>query len=171
MSVIQPENHPTTHYVQFKTLLHKKGIYEAIRFINSKSVHRFTALYIFDKSLLRNICFVDKQNETIRSVDAINVTDSYCLYVRNSGQKFITPDSLDDERTQGHPKQATIQSYCGIPLMGAHGLLGTLCHFDFTPLEYTTEEVWLLEKITPTLVHWLETNLPLATEAETPDSL
>lgn len=140
----------------FKVLLQEQGLFEALRFLNSKSVHRFTALYAIEGPMLRNVCLVDKENDSVREMGAINVTDSYCLYVRNSGQKFIVPDSLSDERVQGHRKQATIQSYCGMPLVGADAMLGTLCHFDFVPLAYTEEEITFLERITPELVRWLE---------------
>ena len=68
----------------------------------------------------------------------------------------MTPDSLSDGRVQHHPKQAIIQSYCGMPLVSAEAMLGTLCHFDFTPLAYTDEEILLLEQVTPVLVRWLE---------------
>jgi GAF domain-containing protein len=143
---------------QFKSLLQDQGIYEALRFINSTSVHRFTALYAIEGPILRNICLVDKEDEAIRQMDSIKVVDSYCLYVRNSNQKFITPNSLEDPRVAGHPKQASIQSYCGIPLVSARAMLGTLCHFDFVPLAYTEDEVLLLEMISPILVAWLENN-------------
>lgn len=148
--------HSKTDALHFKNLLREQGIVEALRFLNSKSAHRFTALYAIDGAILRNICLVDKENDAVRRAESIKVTDSYCLYVRNSGQKFITPESLRDERLQDHPKQATIQSYCGMPLVGDKAMLGTLCHFDFTPLAYTEEEILLLERITPDLVTWLE---------------
>jgi hypothetical protein len=141
---------------RFKNLLRDEGIYEALNFLNSKSAHRFTALYSLEGATLKNICLVDKENASIRQMDSVKVSDSYCLYVRDSGQKFITPDSLHDDRVQGHPKQATIQSYCGMPLVGDQAMLGTLCHFDFVPLAYTDEEVTLLESVSPILVSWLE---------------
>lgn len=142
----------------FKTLLQEKGVYEALRFINSKSAHRFTALYAFEGPILRNVCLVDKENDTVRQMGSIDISDSYCLYVRDSGRTLVTPDSLLDERVKGHPKQATIQSYCGIPLINNYSTLGSLCHFDFTPLAYTEEEILLLERISPHLVTWLENN-------------
>jgi GAF domain-containing protein len=141
----------------FKTLLEEAGVFEALRFVNSKSAHRFTALYAFDGPLLRNVCLVDKENNSVRRMDSCNVTDSYCLYVRNSNQKFVMPDSLSDERVAEHPKREVIQSYCGMPLINEQStLLGTICHFDFSPIPYTDEEVDILEMIAPDLVHELE---------------
>lgn len=145
-----------TDRAYFKTLLQEKGVYEALRFVNSKSSHRFTALYVFDGSTLKNICVVDKEDASMRQMDSIEVVNSYCLYVFNSGQRFIVPDSLSDDRVKGHPKQAVIQSYCGMPLMNDSAMVGTLCHFDFTPISYTDDEVTLLESISPILVKWLE---------------
>ncbi len=145
---------------RFKDLLKQEGLFEAVRFLNSKSVHRFTALYVFDGPMLRNVCLVDKENDSVRQMDTIEITESYCVFVRNSGQTFIVPDSLVDERVQGHPKQATIQSYCGLPLLKSSGtqLVGTVCHFDFTPNPYSDDEVLLLEMVTPALVDALESS-------------
>jgi len=141
----------------FKTLLQEKGIFEALCFINAKSEHRFTALYAFDGPSLKNICLVDKKDASVRQMEAIEVSNSYCLYVRDSGQQFVVPDSMADERVQGHPKQAVIQSYCGMPLIGSDSsMLGSLCHFDFLPVSYTDDEVSLLELISPALASWLE---------------
>jgi len=152
-----PLNNRETDKGSFTTLLKEKGIYDALRFINEKSSHRFTALYAFDGPVLHNICLVDKQDSSIRQMNSIDIAHSYCFYVRDSGQKFIVPDSLADERVAGHPKQATIQSYCGMPLMNSsHEMLGTLCHFDFIPLAYTDAEVRLLELVSPAIVGWLE---------------
>ena len=144
---------------QFKTLLRNKGIFEALKFLNSRSSHRFSALYIFDGASLKNVCLVDKENDSVRQMETISVTDSYCFFVRDSGQKFITPDSLSDSRVQGHPKQEAIQSYCGMPIVGGDMMLGTLCHFDFSPLDYSEAEVDLLEQITPELARWLQSNI------------
>jgi GAF domain-containing protein len=145
-----------TDSAHFKTLLAQKGIYEAIRFLNAKSVHRFTALYEFEGKKLKNVCLVDKETDSVQEVETIEVTDSYCFYVRDSGQKFLVPNSLADERVEGHPKQATIQSYCGMPIVSDNAMLGTLCHFDFIARPYTDEEVRLMEQVTPDLARWLE---------------
>ncbi|HEX8550949.1 MAG TPA: GAF domain-containing protein [Abditibacteriaceae bacterium] len=145
---------------RFKAVLEEEGIFEALSFINSKSVHRFTALYIFDAPALRNVCLVDKQDSTVRQSEPIEITDSYCLFVRDSGEKFITIDSLSDERVKEHPKRALIQSYCGLPLTNVDGAtLGTVCHFNFDPIPYTDDELILLEMASPTIVDWIEKSL------------
>ena len=144
----------------FQTLLQQKGVFEALHFINSKSVHRFTALYCFDGPILRNVCLVDKNNDSIRKMEAIEVADSYCLYVRGTGRKFLVPDSLVDGRVLGHPKREIIRSYCGVPLNKANALMiGTICHFDFQPVPCLEEEMKLLELISPSLVDTLVTSL------------
>lgn len=144
---------------QFRSLLQTQGIMDALRFINGLSQHRFTALYAFEGHVLRNICLVDKDDVSVSKMDSIKVLDSYCLYVRNSGQQFIVPNSMDDQRVSGHPKQAAIQSYCGMPLATKTAMLGTLCHFDFSPIAYTDDEIFLLEAISPLIVSWLEDHM------------
>jgi GAF domain-containing protein len=141
----------------FRSLLAESGIYEALKCINTLAVHRFTALYGFDGPMLRNVCLIDKENPEIYGMDDLPVDQSYCLYVRNSNQTFITENSIIDTRVTGHPKQESIQSYCGMPLIAPNGsMLGTICHFDLKPINFTDDEVHLLETITPDLVTWLE---------------
>lgn len=77
--------------------MQEKGILDALRFINAQSQHRFTALYAFEGPVLKNICLVDKEDVSVSRMDSIKVVDSYCLYVRNSGQQFVVPNSLMDD--------------------------------------------------------------------------
>jgi GAF domain-containing protein len=157
-----PPTNSRTDSAQFKHLLSGRGLLEAVRFLNSRSVHRFTALYAFEDRMLRNVCLVDKEDDSVRQMDTIEITQSYCLFVLNSGQKFIVPDSREDQRVEGHPKRESIQSYCGMPLVDSSTseMIGTLCHFDFLPTPYSDDEVLLLERVAPTLVRWLQNNLP-----------
>jgi GAF domain-containing protein len=86
------------------------------------------------------------------------VLESYCIYVRRSASTFTTADSENDERVSGHPKQNTVRSYCGIPLVNEDGsLFGTICHFDFEPMPFSDDEVLLLEDVAPLLVEAIRT--------------
>jgi GAF domain-containing protein len=47
---------------------------------------------------------------------------------------------------ENHPKQETIQTYCGVPLINREGeMIGSACHFDFNPGRITDTDVELLE--------------------------
>lgn len=79
--------------------------------------------------------------------------ESYCVFVRDTAAKFVTEDSLNDARVDGHAKQQHVQSYCGLPLLTDTGeLFGTVCHFDFDAIPFAPSEVMVLEDIAPHLV-------------------
>jgi GAF domain-containing protein len=142
---------------QFKTLLKEQGMRPALRFINSQSAHRFTGVYRFDGPTLRNVCLVDKEDESAPLQEDVPVESAYCLYVRDTGALFRLDDSLTDPRVEGHPLQQMVRAYCGIPLMTYSGqILGSLCHFDFTPRSISDPEVYILESIAPYITSWLE---------------
>ena len=112
--------------------------------------HRFTALYRFDKDSLHNLYFFDRENPAQTSTPDIPVMASYCVFVRNSGHVFSTPDALQDERVRGHPKRHEVQSYVGVPLLDQDGkMFGSVCHFDIRPVAISDESVHLLEEIGP----------------------
>ena len=78
--------------------------------------YRFTAIFLFDGDMLRNVCLVDKQNPEVTHGPDQPVTDSYCIYVQRTGETFGVDRSLTDERVAGHPKRERYQSYYGVPL-------------------------------------------------------
>lgn len=104
-----------------KSILSSRGIRAALIFLNRLTEHRFSSLYRFDDDVLRNIYFYDRENPTVESSPNIPVMASYCVFVRNSGQKFTLKNSLNDERVHNHPAQQKIQSYCGVPLINQYG--------------------------------------------------
>jgi GAF domain-containing protein len=138
---------------RFRQLLAAEGVRAALRYLNSQSDHRFTAVFRFEGGTLRNLHLVDRDDPAVERCPDQPVLDSYCVYVRQTAETFVTEDSTNDGRVDGHPKQQTVQSYCGIPLMDEDGtLFGTICHFDYAPVPFGEEEVYLLEDVAPLLV-------------------
>jgi GAF domain-containing protein len=138
---------------RFRHVLDSGGVRAALRFLNERSVHRFTALFRFEGATLRNLHLVDRDDPTVERSPDLPVLESYCVFVRQTSQPFLTSDSLNDPRVEGHPKQRSVQSYCGIPLMDEDGtLFGTICHFDFEAVAFTNEEIFLLEAVVPLIV-------------------
>jgi GAF domain-containing protein len=143
---------PNPHLQQLRTLLAGGDVRAALAFLNGRTEHRFTSLYRFDDATLRNIHFFDRENPQQTSVEDIPVLASYCVFVRDSRSAFDIDDSLEDERVAGHPKQAEIRSYCGVPLLDELGrMFGTICHFDFEPRPISDENVALMEAVAPQL--------------------
>ena len=133
---------------ELKAVFVARGPRAALAYLNALTTHRFTSLFCFDHEMLRKIIFYDRENPELDHCEDIPVLASYCVFVRNSGKKFKTEDSTCDSRVEGHPKQKTVQSYCGVPLLDSDGkLFGTICHFDFKPGRISELEVDLLEHI------------------------
>lgn len=129
----------------------------ALECLNRRSSHRFTALYRFDGPTLRNLHLVDREDPTVERSPDLPVLESYCLFVRRTSQRFTVEDADCDARVLGHPKQPTVKSYCGVPLLAPTGqLFGTICHFDFDPKPFSELEVQILEEMAPRLVAALE---------------
>lgn len=131
-----------------KAILEKEGVLPALRFLNGRTPHRFTAMYLFDKDQLENQFLVDESDDSNTSMESIPVSASYCIFVRNLERLFVVNDSTTDERVQGHPKQREIKSYCGVPLLDWDGnMYGTVCHFDFDAHSFSDLEIELLESL------------------------
>lgn len=139
---------------KFREILRADGVRPALTYLNRLSAHRFTAVFRFEGGTLRNLHMVDRNDPTVERCADQPVLESYCIYVRRTAETFVTEDSASDERVAGHPKQKTVQSYCGIPLFEENGtLFGTICHFDFEPRPFGDDEVLLLEDAAPLLVN------------------
>jgi len=135
-----------------KAMVSRGDIREALIHLNRQSGYRFTSLYRFDGATLRNVEFYDHDRPDLERTDDISILASYCVFVRDSGGAFYTPDSLEDERLQGHPKRRQVRSYCGVPLVDDRGrMFGAVCHFDFEPLPFKPVDVDMLEALAPSL--------------------
>jgi GAF domain-containing protein len=133
---------------QLQTVLARDGTRAALAYLNSLSGLRFTSLYRFEGERLRNITFFDRQAPEQETCETIPVMASYCVFVRDSGTRFATTASIEDRRLDGHPKQAHVQSYCGVPLLDREGrMFGTVCHFDFGPGTVSELDVSLMEHL------------------------
>ena len=106
---------------KFKMTLEADGLWAAMRWLNDRVPYRFTAIFAFDRDMLRNICMIDKQNQNITKCSDQPITESYCLYVRRSGERFSVEEAPLDGRVAGHPKRQSFQCYYGIPLFSSKG--------------------------------------------------
>ena len=133
---------------QLEAVYASDGVRGAIVFLNSLTCHRFTSLYRFDGATLRNITFFDRENPDATSCEDIPVEASYCVFIRDSGAKFLVPDASRDERVREHPKRETVLRYCGVPLLDAdRKMFGSICRFDFNPGIIAEQDVQMLEHV------------------------
>jgi GAF domain-containing protein len=113
----------------------KRGSWAAMRWLNAGVSYCFTAIFAFEGDSLHNICLIDKEDPKITPCADQPILESYCAYIHRSRARFGFENSVADVRVEGHPKQQRYQSCYGIPLVAADGkLLGTVCHFDRSPM-------------------------------------
>jgi hypothetical protein len=135
---------------KFKTTLEAHGLEAALRGLNHEVPYRYTAIFAFDGEMLRNICLIDKNNSSIANCSDQPITESYCMYIHRSRERFNVEQSVLDSRVEGHPKRRSFQCYYGIPLFGPQGkMLGTACHFDIMPVRVTEEVAEALDSLAP----------------------
>jgi GAF domain-containing protein len=133
---------------KFKMTLEADGLWAAMRWLNDRVPYRFTAIFAFDRDMLRNICLIDKENQNTTKCSDQPITESYCLYVRRSGARFSVEEASVDGRVAGHPKRQSFQCYYGIPLFDSKGkMLGTVCHFNSMPIRVTEEVATALDDL------------------------
>jgi GAF domain-containing protein len=138
--------HNSEAITNLKMILANDGVRAAIAYLNSLTNQHFTSLYRFDGETLHNLIFFDREHPEIQNYSDTPVLESYCVFVRDSEALFATHDAQQDERVHNHPKQKTVQSYCGVPLLDQDGkMFGTICHFDFPPGRIADVDVELLE--------------------------
>jgi len=73
---------------KFKAILKADGFWAAMRWNNDGVPYRFTAIFVFDGDMLRNICLVDKQNTDITHCPNQPIADSYCIYMTKRRKPF-----------------------------------------------------------------------------------
>jgi hypothetical protein len=92
------------------------GLWAALRWLNDRVPYRFTAIFAFDGDMLRNICLIDKENQSTTKCSDQPITESYCLtYVAPASVSVWREASLD-KRVALHPKRqvfsATTAFHC-----------------------------------------------------------
>jgi GAF domain-containing protein len=115
----------------FVELSRREGLAAGLEQLNQRVPHRYTAVYRLQGDVLRNIELVDKVREIKPEFLAeVPLGTSFCQYVLRDGL-FLTSNSAQDDRLDGHPYQGVMVAYHGVPIMDSTGaLFGSLCHFD-----------------------------------------
>jgi signal transduction histidine kinase/CheY-like chemotaxis protein len=143
---------------KFERILSRDGLHRALRFLNSRTPHRFTAIYRFDPPLLRSVELCDAEVAAVRIGDDSPLEETYCSIVGAAEQSFTTEDARRDDRLREHPARNTIVSYCGVLLRRQDGTpFGTLCHFDLIACDVPFQEVGLMEAVARRIMQHLET--------------
>ena len=132
----------------FADTLVRRGLHEALGYLNGRTRHRFTGVYHFDPPLLRSICLFDRENPALTVGGDTPMDESYCSLVGRDRAPFATADAGGDARLRSHPARTSVLAYCGAPLLTGDGAcIGTLCHFDVRPRLVPVAELRLLERL------------------------
>ena len=131
---------------EFTHVLEAMGAEGALKFLNARLPHRYTAIYRLDGGVLKNLYLHDKQGEVRPEFLAeVPLTTSFCQFVLRDGF-FSTESSAGDHRLNGHPYQGVMASYTGVPLTDSQGaIVGTICHFDVIDRPMPDDEFILLQ--------------------------
>lgn len=145
----------------FMTACEVGGLTSALASLNARVAHRFTAVYELGGALLRNIELVDKAGEARPEfLKEVPLGSSFCQFVLRDGV-FLTGNSGQDDRLDGHPYKGVMVAYHGVPIAGADGsLFGTLCHFDVVEQPLSDDEFNVLRGIARVLPAYLKSSVP-----------
>lgn len=161
LALLPPENQQALKaYLRILEIQGPAGL----EFLNARVPHRYTAVYQLDGKVLRNRYLFDKQGEVLpEALAAVGLNDSFCQFVLRDGQ-FLTGNSGNDARLDGHMYQGVVNAYTGLPLQDNRAqLYGTLCHFDVMPLDLPDQEFEFLQQVCKVLPRYL--GLPAHTAA------
>lgn len=103
----------------------------ALEELNLLSGCRFTALFRFGDSDLRNLVIIDREDPHATTMDTLPIDQTYCVFVQQSRDAFLVADARQDDRLADHPKRPLVRTYVGFPIPADAGLFGTVCHFDY----------------------------------------
>ena len=73
---------------QFRRILKADGLWVGMQYLNTLSPYRYSAVFRFEGPTLRNICLVDREQPDVKDCPEMPVSESYCVYVRDSGIQF-----------------------------------------------------------------------------------
>jgi hypothetical protein len=129
---------------EFEQRLRDSGVHGAIRFLNSRTPHRFTGVYRFDGDMLRNVALIDKWLPSVETGDDVPLGEAFCAHLHATGEPLEVVHGPTDSRVpwmSGSP----IVSYCGSVICDEDGeRWGALCHFDTSACESKSSDMPLL---------------------------
>ena len=137
----------------FSRLLSSDGIRAALYSLLRRTDYRYIAIFRFRAGQATSVVYVDRQNLNDLQAGEVPDTATYCCFVRERNEPFVTADAVYDSRTVGHVAREVIRAYCGVPLVTPEGgFVGTLCHYDVEPRDPEQLDPELLMRAASALV-------------------
>lgn len=145
---------------KLKRILREQGVHAVLKVLNSRTPHRFTAIYRYDPPTLRNVLLVDAFDPELRTGGDVAMADAYCVMVGRERRSIVFDDAACDPRFAQLPNSPVV-CYCGVLLSTSDGVpFGTLCHYDVARCDVNTNDVTVLEAIAPSIMSRLADDSP-----------
>lgn len=146
---------------ELKDVLDSEGLDAALKFLNARVPHRYTAVYQLRDAWLRRLGFSDKEGGPGAEFAEVPFTTSFCEVAVREPPLLLT-DTATDPRLPTLPSPGQLISYVGLPLSLKPGALyGTLCHYDISAHPLGDAELAFLERASELLLQFcLRTSWP-----------
>lgn len=125
--------------------MRRHGVHGTLAYLNSRTRHRYTGVYIFDPPRLRNYALHDRENPGVRCMGDLDLRDTYCGIIHDRQRDLLIDNALTDARLSDHPNLTQTVAYHGFALRNSVGdCFGSLCHWDVRPRLLRVSEIPLL---------------------------
>jgi hypothetical protein len=143
MTTLLSDSKPTASYSVNQELagllgqLQVGGVEAALRFLNGRVAHRFTAVFKFQGDMQRAVFVYDKLGQSPDSLNAMPIVDTFSQPTMAPGPftafNAFTAENAASNGFPGRRKPCpVVRSYYGVLLSQAGGrAAGSLCHLDF----------------------------------------
>lgn len=132
------------------------GVHAALRYLNSRTPHRYTGVYRYDGEMLRNMALFDRSEPEKPRGGDIPMVDAYCANVGRNREPLEFADASGDGRFPYLPGSPVV-CYSGVLITSPEGVpYGTLCHYDVRRCETRASDIPLLKAAAPLIYDALE---------------
>lgn len=132
------------------------GIHAALRYLNSRTPHRYTGVYRYHGEMLHNMALFDRFDPEKQRGTDIPMADAYCANVGRTREPLEFTDAKGDGRFPYLPGSSVV-SYSGVLISSPEGVpYGTLCHYDIRRCETRTSDIPLLKAAAPLIYEALK---------------
>lgn len=130
---------------KLEEILQQQGIHAALKYLNSRTPHRYTGVFRFNGDVLSNEALFDRYDSAVLKGGDTPMEATYCSLVGRQEAPLEITDSSADSRVKGLVDTPVV-SYCGVLIRDEAGkAFGTLCHYDMQRCEERTTDLPLLQ--------------------------
>ncbi|RSK42174.1 hypothetical protein [Hymenobacter perfusus] len=151
------QNSLSREIAEFTGILQQQGVHNALKYLNSRTPHRFTGLYRFEGVVLQNDALFDQFTPTPQRAEPVPMSATFCSLVGQRQQPLEIQEAATDTQVQGLIDTPVV-SYCGVLIRDAAGQpFGTLCHYDMQRCQERTTDIPLLQAAAGLLYQYAQT--------------